>query len=154
MHFLFIGLFLFLLYNWVKPKQPGQNKIIIDDEMVARSISLFKNDWGRPPSGEELEGLIERQIRLEVLYRQALKLNLDHNDELIKRRMEQKVNFITNDLATIKEPSEDTLRAFMAQHSEKYKIPETISFVQIYINPEKRQTARKDAFDLLSKLPA
>jgi parvulin-like peptidyl-prolyl isomerase len=142
-----------LIYYWVKPSQSGQDEIIIDDEMVARSISLFKNDWGRPPSGEELEGLIERQIRLEVLYRQALKLNLDHNDELIKRRMEQKVNFITNDLATIKEPSEDTLKAFKLRHGDKYKIPETVSFVHIYINPEKRTEARRDALAILATLP-
>jgi hypothetical protein len=153
LHFLFIGIFLFLLYQWVKPSQQSQDTIIIDDEMVARSISLFKSDWGRMPSTSELEGLIERQIRLEVLYRQALKLNLDHNDELIRRRMEQKINFITNDLATIKEPSDDTLKAFMQRHGDKYKLPEKVSFVHIYLNPEQRSTARKDAMAKLLTLP-
>jgi len=152
-HFLLIGIFLFLLFDWVKPSYQEQDKIIIDDEIIARSIYLFRNDWGRQPTPEELEGLIERYIRQEVLYRQALKMKLDQNDELIRRRMEQKLNFITNDLSASSNPSDDTLRAFMAGKGDKYKIRETVSFVQIYFNPEKHKDVWKEALNILSSLP-
>lgn len=153
LHFLLIGASLFLLYDKVKPSRGGQDTIIVDDEQVVRGIDLFRKEWGRPPSKEELEGIVDRQIQQEVLYRQALKMNLDHNDELIRRRMEQKLNFITNDLATMQTPSDDTLKAYMAGQGDKYKLPEKLTFFHIYFNPDKRPDARRDASNLLSGLP-
>jgi hypothetical protein len=153
LHFLLIGASLFLLYDMVKPARGGQDTIIIDDDLVKRSIGLFRKEWGRPPSKEELEGLVDRQIQQEVLYRQALKMNLDHNDELIRRRMEQKLTFITNDLATMREPPEDSLKAYMFRHSDKYKLPEKLDFLHIYFNPDKRTDARGDATRVLAGLP-
>jgi len=152
LHFLLIGASLFLLYNRVKPPRGGQDTIIIDDDMVNRSIELFRKEWGRPPSKEELEGLVDRQIQQEVLYRQALKMHLDHNDELIRRRMEQKLNFITKDLATMRQPSDDTLKAYMYRQDGKYKVPDKLSFVHIYFNPDRRTDARGQATDILSRL--
>jgi hypothetical protein len=153
LHFLLIGASLFLLYDRVKPSIGGQDTIIVDDEQVERGIELFRKEWGRPPSKEELEGIVDRQIQQEVLYRQALKMNLDHNDELVRRRMEQKLNFITNDLAAMETPSDDTLKAYMTAQGDKYLLPEKRSFLHIYFNPDKRAQARRDASELLARLP-
>jgi parvulin-like peptidyl-prolyl isomerase len=154
LHFVLIGTFLFLLYDRVKPAGGGRDTITIDDDMVNRSIAIFQKEWGRPPSNEELQGLVDRQIHQEVFYRQALKMNLDHNDELVRRRMEQKLAFITNDLATMSVPPDDSLKAFMSRSGDRYKVQDRISFVHIYFNPDRRREARKDALSLLARLSA
>ncbi len=151
-HFLLIGAGLFLLYEVVSPASSNQEIILIDDEIVDRSILLFQKEWGRPPTQKEFDGLIDRQVKQEVLYRQALKMNLDHNDELIRRRMEQKLNFITNDLATMDEPSEADLESYYQKNQAKYILSPKVSYVHIYFNPDKRSTARADAERILQSI--
>lgn len=154
LHFLLIGMGLFLLYEWVKPANAGEEVILIDDEVAGRAVLLFQKEWGRMPTKEEFDGLIERQVKQEVMYRQALKMNLDHNDELIRRRMEQKLSFITNDLATMEEPTDAALKDYYAKNQRKYQTPPRYSFVHIYFSPDKRPAARKDAEQMLAgKLP-
>jgi len=142
-----------LLYELVSPEASGEDIILIDDEIVNRSVLIFEKEWGRPPTQEELDGLIARQVKQEVLYRQALKMNLDHNDELIRRRMEQKLNFITNDLATMDDPSDAELEAYYQKNQSKYVLSPRVSYIHIYFNPDKRATARSDAENLLKTLP-
>ncbi|MEN9569027.1 MAG: hypothetical protein RL172_258 [Bacteroidota bacterium] len=151
-HFLLLGAILFVLYQWVNPGTANKDAIVIDDEIVTRNISLFEKEWGRKPTEAELKGTIERVIKQEVFYRQALKMNLDHNDEIIKRRMEQKLSFITTDLATMKEPTEPDLKNYYEQHKAKYQLPATLSFSHIYFNPDKRKDALKDAETVLAQL--
>ena len=149
LHFLLIGLALFLLYEWVRPANQGEDVILIDDEIAGRAVLLFQKEWGRMPTREEFDGLIERKVKQEVMYRQALKMNLDHNDELIRRRMEQKLSFITNDLASMEEPTDAELQAFYIKNQGKYQVPARFSFVHIYFSPDKRSAARKDAEQML-----
>lgn len=151
-HFLLIGAGLFLLYEAVSPASSNQEIILIDDELVNRSLMIFQKEWGRPPTQEEFDGLIDRQVKQEVLYRQALKMNLDHNDELIRRRMEQKLNFITNDLATMDEPSRAELEEYYSKNVMKYVAPARVSYLHIYFNPDQRSDARKDAEEVLKSL--
>ena len=153
LHFLLIGAGLFLLYELVSPEASGEDIILIDDEIVNRSLLIFEKEWGRPPTQEELDGLIARQVKQEVLYRQALKMNLDHNDELIRRRMEQKLNFITNDLATMDDPSDAELEEYYQKNQSKYVLSPRVSYIHIYFSPDKRPTARTDAENLLKTLP-
>ncbi len=153
LHFLLIGAGLFTLYQIVSPSDNGKDIIVIDDDIVNRSLIIFEKEWGRPPTREELDGLIARQVKQEVLYRQALKMNLDHNDELIKRRMEQKLNFITNDLATMDEPTNAQLEEYYSEHQSKYIIAQRVSYIHIYFNPDKRSRAKEDAERILNSLP-
>ena len=58
-------------------------------------VQVFAKTWQRPPTPEELRGLIDAYIKEEVYYREALKLGLDRDDTLIRRRMQQKLEFVT-----------------------------------------------------------
>jgi hypothetical protein len=87
-----------------------------------------------------------------VYYRQALKMKLDHNDELIKRRMQQKLSFITHDLANLQEPLEDSLKAYYQRNMGKYQRQAEVSFTQVYFNPDKRRDPLGDAMKLLAKI--
>jgi parvulin-like peptidyl-prolyl isomerase len=145
---------MFIVYYLANPASSSKDTIVIDDELVNRVGILFEKEWGRPPSDSEWAGLLDSEIRQEVYYRQALKMNLDHNDELIRRRMNQKLDFITSDLAQIKNPSENELQAYYTEHKAKYLQQASYSFSHIYFNADKRDRAKADAAALLPTLPA
>ncbi len=145
---------MFILYYWANPASSSKDTIVIDDELVNRVGVLFEKQWGRQPSEAEWKDLVDAEIRQEVYYRQALKMNLDHNDELIRRRMNQKLDFITSDLAQLKSPADNELQAYYAKHKDKYLQQASYSFSHIYFNADKRDHAKADAAALLPTLLA
>ena len=82
--FLLIGLGLFLFYNLVNTEE-AENEIVIDTFLINELAAKWKMKRTREPSLQEIKGLVESYIEQEVLYREALAMNLDHNDEIIKR---------------------------------------------------------------------
>ncbi len=148
-----IGAGIFALYYAINPVSDEKQTIVIDDEMVSRIGSLFQKQWGRLPTDAEWTSLLDNEIREEVYYRQALKMNLDHNDELIRRRMNQKLDFISSDLAQMKAPADTALQGYYLKHKDKYLQQASFSFSHIYFNADKRPHAKADAVALLSSLP-
>jgi hypothetical protein len=153
-HFLLIGAVVFVLYYLFNPVSNTKQSIVIDDELVNRIGNLFEKQWGRQPNDSEWTSLIDNEIREEVYYRQALKMNLDHNDELIRRRMNQKLDFITSDLVQMKEPEDSALQAYYLKHKSKYLLQASYTFSHIYFNADKRAHAKADALALLPSLPS
>jgi PPIC-type PPIASE domain len=154
LHFLLIGGVLFVLYYAVNPLAKQKDIIVIDDELVSRMVTVFEKEWNRSPSTDEMKGILERYIQQEVYYRKALLMNLDHNDEIIRRRLDQKLRFITNDMANLKEPKEQELIAYYEANNGKYLLPREYSFSHIYFSPDKRANAREDALFTLQTLTA
>lgn len=152
-HFLLIGVAIFLIGHMANPVVNNKQTIVIDDEMVNRIGMLFEKQWGRQPSDSEWTSLLDNEIRQEVYYRQALKMNLDHNDEIVRRRMSQKLDFISGDLAQLKEPADTALQAYYIKHKDKYLQMASYSFSHIYFNADKRDHAKADALALLPSLP-
>jgi len=98
-HFLLIGAALFVLFFQVAdPEAVSDNRIVISETDIDRMITLFERKFQRLPTRQELNGLVEAQIREEVLYREALAMGLDQDDTIVRRRMAQKVEFMFNDL--------------------------------------------------------
>jgi hypothetical protein len=144
LHFLLIGAALFILYGL----QNDQSEADID-----RLLSLWEKKWQRLPTEAELDGMIEAQIREEVLYRESLAMGLDQNDAIVRRRLAQKVEFIFSDLASQVEPSDIELTDYLTEHTDKFETPARVSFQQIYLNSDKRgDQVRIDARDLLEQL--
>ena len=153
-HFLLIGACLFLLYGLqVDGVAEQPNRIVFTEADTDRMISLWERKWQRLPNQQELQGLIESQIREEVLYREALAMGLDEGDSVVRRRMAQKMEFISNDLASLAEPDDEQLQAYLDTHADKFAIPARITFSQIYLNADKRgEQVRADAGKLLAEL--
>jgi len=153
-HFLLIGAGLFLLYGLQADDASGQpNRIVFTEADTDRIINLWERKWQRLPNQQELQGLIESQIREEVLYREALAMGLDKDDGVVRRRMAQKMEFISNDLASLAEPDDGQLRAYLDTHAEKFAIPGRITFSQVYLNADRRgEQVRANADKLLTEL--
>ena len=138
-HFLLIGAGLFMLYGWQSDEDAtGLDQIIFTEAKIDQLINLWERKWQRLPTQRELQGLIEQQIREEVLYREALAIGLDKNDQVVRRRMSQKMEFISNDLASLAEPDDEQLQTYLDEHAEKFSIPRRISYSQIYLNVSQR----------------
>ncbi|MCF6223245.1 MAG: peptidyl-prolyl cis-trans isomerase [Flavobacteriaceae bacterium] len=152
-HFILIGAAMFVLYGLVNDKSYAKNTILINDFDVSALISKWKMQWKRPPTEKELQNLINLNIKQEIFYQEALAMNLDHNDEIIKRRLAQKMQFLSNDIAAIFEPTDEDLKAHYNKHADKYMTPTSYSLYQITFSPDKRKDNYKDAEETLKQFP-
>jgi len=153
-HFLLIGAGIFMLYGWQTDDDALRpDQIVFTEAHVDRLINLWERKWQRLPTQQELQGLIEQQIREEVLYREALAMGLDKDDQVVRRRMSQKMEFISNDLASLAEPDDSQLQTYLDEHPEKFAIPGRISYSQVYLNVSQRgEQVNSDAEKLLAEL--
>lgn len=99
---------------------------------------------GRRPSDTELRGLAERYVDEEVLYREALRLSLDKGDPIVRRRLVQKMQFISQDLAHIAEPSDAELEAWIGAHQGKFTTPGRVTIEHLFFSRDRRGEAAKD----------
>lgn len=154
LHFVVIGALFFILYGWVNDERSNQETIYFDDYDMDNLIASWEMQWKRLPSQEELKNLVDLNIRQEIFYQEALKMNLDHNDEIIKRRLAQKMQFLSNDLATFKEPTREALQEYYEANVDKYLSPFEFSFYQIVLSPDYRENPVEDAEKLLKEFGA
>jgi len=147
-HFLLIGVILFLIYGLVNTT-PTQNEIIIDDGLINEIVAKWELQRNRQPTLEELTGLVNEFVEQEVLYREALEMNLDHNDEIVKRRLAQKMEFISDGLAESLQPSEEMLKKYFEDNKDKYSRDPVYTISHVYFSQDKRSDAYIDAKNAL-----
>ncbi len=156
-YFLTIGALIYLLYGLFSKPGSGEpdNTITITAGEIDWMETSWKKRWGRPPTPEERQGLIKAYVKEWVMYREALAMGLDKDDTIIRRRLQQKLEFLTQDLARPAAPAEEDLKAYFITHTERYQTPDLITFTHIFIDPDKRgdQTLR-DAEKIKVKLKA
>jgi parvulin-like peptidyl-prolyl isomerase len=156
LHFLLIGAGLFLLYNALNRGQSdAPREIVLSEARVEALAENVATVWMRPPTAVELKGLIDDYVAEEVYYREAVAMGLDQDDTVIRRRLRQKMEFISEDVAAATEPTDAQLQAYLEQHADKFALPATLTFQQVYLSAERRGYAvRADAEKLLAALQA
>jgi peptidyl-prolyl cis-trans isomerase C len=122
----------------------GQRIVVTDGERQ-RLADQWQVQMGRPPSHEELEGLTEQWIREEIYYREALAAGLDQDDVIIRRRLAQKLAFLSEDLTAARAPEERALRDWHQAHAQRYREPQRFTFSHRYFSTERREDAQADA---------
>jgi hypothetical protein len=154
LHFLLIGTAIFILFYQVgDPEAVAENRIVISEADIDRMITLYERKLQRLPTPQELNGLVEAEIREQILYREALAMGLDEDDTIVRRRMAQKVEFMFNDLIDSAEPTDAELQTFLDENSARFVEPARTSFVHIYLNADKRgEGIETDARELLAAL--
>lgn len=153
--FLAIGALLFAL-DWLRGDGAEDKEIFVSRTEVARLADLWEAQSGRPPSADELEGLVQATVREEVLFREAVRLGLDQDDTIIRRRLAQKMGFLIDDNTRIPEPSPSELSAWFAARRERYEEPSRWSFRHVFYSVDRRgeQSAREQASSDLRLLGA
>ena len=139
LHFLLIGFALFAVSALWPSRDSGSDKLIavtgLEVEWLRRN---WEARWQRPPTETELHGLVNDFVRQEVLYREAIAMGLDRDDQVVRNRMVQKLELLTDDLAAQAQPAEVELQTYMQENMERYLIPERRSFTHVYFNVDRR----------------
>jgi hypothetical protein len=157
LHFLIIGSLIFVLFSIVNKDEidVSGNKIVVTAAEIERLSANWSKNWNRPPTETELKGLVESYIKEEVYYREALALGLDQNDTILRRRLMQKMEFLSNDLAELNQPDESALNKYFLDNEDKYELPPRVSFTHIYFSLDKRGAkVVEDAKSVLTGLNA
>jgi hypothetical protein len=151
-HFLLIGALLFLLFEvFDDPAGSQSSRIVITNGQIEYLKARFAKTWQRQPTGQELQELINGHVREEILYREALALGLDKNDMVVRRRMTQKLELMSDDIAGITVPTDDDLQKYMEEHPESFRIEPQVSFSHVFVSIDKRG---EEAFDEAARLLA
>ncbi len=153
-HFLLLGAALFLVFGlFGKPSGGKPGAIVVTQGQIASMVSGFTSTWQRPPTPEELERLIQDRVKEEVYSREAMALGLDQDDTIIRRRLRQKMEFLSDDVAAQAEPSDAELSAYLQEHRDSFRIERRFTFRQVYLSPERRgESLAQDTAQVLAQL--
>ncbi|WP_158241490.1 peptidyl-prolyl cis-trans isomerase [Novosphingobium sp. TH158] len=133
-HFLIAGLALFAWFAWRGTEaDPASRTISVDKALVTRLAANWQQTWQRPPGKAELDRLIEDHVREEIYYREALRLGLDRDDTVIRRRLRAKMEFLAQSQADALQPDEAELEAWLRANAARYAGDARLSFDQVYI---------------------
>jgi peptidyl-prolyl cis-trans isomerase C len=145
-HFFAAGACIYLAYYIV-----AEPEVVVDDKTVTVTTgeiewlaTVWESRWNRPPTQQELDGLVQQQLRETILYREALGMGLDKDDIVIRRRLAQKVEFLTQDLLQPKAPGEDELIAYFEENIAAYMPEPRITFAHVFFDPDRRGNATLD----------
>lgn len=155
-HFLLLGAILFGVYAYAErgrasAEQPKQIRLTLDD--LSQMVLVFRSQWRRDPTPEELRSLVEDKVQEEILYREALALGIEKDDTIVKRRMAQKMQFLAEDVAAAHEPSREELGTWYEANRDQFALPPRLGFRHLYFSPDRRGAhAREDASAALTRL--
>ncbi len=134
LRFFVIGGSFFLVFAAVSDRRPPPaDVIIITPDRIDQLAAEFTAVWKRQPTGSELEALIDSGVREEVYYREALALGMDRNDTVIRRRMRQKMEFLSDMGADLLEPSEGELQDYLAANAQAFRREPRLAIEQIFL---------------------
>lgn len=134
MHFSVVGLVLFGAYAAMnETTEPQPNKIIVEPKRVAQLKQQFESVWRVPPTEEQTQALIDGFVREEIYYREALALGLDRDDAVIRRRMRQKMEFLTDAGGALLDPDTEELQAYYDTNKATYQRPARVAFDQLFL---------------------
>jgi len=143
-HFFIIGLAIFALAHWLEARST-RYVITIGPAEIARIKTSYTQQYGTPPDATQMRKMIDGSIREEIYLREGLALGLDRNDEIVRRRIAQKYQFLQADMATARQPSDSELLGWFAAHRADFTLPATRSFDQIYYAIDRRGEAAAKA---------
>jgi len=154
-HFLALGAGLFVLFAHVGAEDPAAHRIVIGPGTIEAIDSSFQLAWQRPPTREELDGLVDDHVREEIYAREARALGLDRDDVVVNRRLRQKMELLAASAVEASEPSDADLETWLRDRPERYRLEPRLSFRHVFLSRERRGAATEaDAARVLARLRA
>ena len=135
LHFLVVGALVFVALSG-RPPEAGERRIVVDEMVVASLVNHHVQAFRRPPTPAELDELIRDHVRSEVYYREALRLGLDRDDEVVKKRLRNKMLAIAGAEAEAAQPSDAELQALLSKDPARYALPPRYTLTQRYLGED------------------
>ena len=154
-HFLVLGALIFGVYAWLNPGASAQQvagTVRITDKDVEWLADTWVRQQQRPPTREELRGLVTEYLKEQLLAHEARTMGLDQDDLIVRRRLAQKLEFLVQDTPQQAEPTEGDLRRIYEASPDRFQTPASVSFIEIYFSRERRHDAAADAKATLAEL--
>ena len=146
LHFMVLGLGLFLLYQ-LSDREADDDEIVIDRDALLRHLQyqsvafdraqfeLFLDDM----SARETADLVVEAAREEILYREALAIGLDRDDYIIRSRLVQKLRYLAEGFASDADSlSEEEIEAYFDANRDSYELDPYITLTHVFFNAERR----------------
>ena len=158
-HFLIAGAVIYAGFALMSEPDPAAattgKKLVVTQGEIEWLSAQWDAKWGRAPTEEEMQSLINAHVKEMVFYREALELGLDKEDVVIRRRLGQKLEFLSADLLEPEPPTEEQLRAYFEANIDAYRLDDRMTMTQVFFNPDERgdQTV-EDAKAVLAELQA
>jgi parvulin-like peptidyl-prolyl isomerase len=135
LHFMLIGVVIFAGISVAK----GLNRptVRIDAQELEQLASYWELQTQRPPTRAELASIIHERVDEELLAREAVRLGLDKDDMIVRRRLAQKMAFASEDVAAMAEPSDATLQAFYDKTKDRYATPARLALRHIFFSSDR-----------------
>ena len=155
LHFLVLGAAIYAITGLAGPaaETDARERITVTAGEISWLTTSWQKRWGRPPTREEVAGLVEDRVRETVLYREALAMGLDRDDTIIRRRLAQKLEFLSQDLVATVPPTEEDLRDWFDRHADRYREPALVTFTHVFVDPDRRgERTLEDAEAIASRL--
>ena len=144
-HFLLIGAALFLFFEvFDAPADQQSSRVVITNGQIEFLKASFARTRQRLPTKQELQGLVDGYVREEIFYREAMALGLDKDDTVIRKRLNQKLELMSDDLAGIIVPTDEDLHQFLETHAESFRTQTRIAFRHVYLNVYQRGNSTDD----------
>jgi peptidyl-prolyl cis-trans isomerase C len=156
-HFLLAGILLFAAASLIErsgTKSAGATRIEVSAPEIQRLRDVWMRQWGRAPDSKEMQNLIDEYVHEEVLYREAIASGLDKDDTIVRRRLVEKMEFLSQEFAA-KSPSQEELASYFQANREKFRVPAEVAFSHLYFSTSKRgPNAASDANAALAAFSA
>jgi peptidyl-prolyl cis-trans isomerase C len=132
--FMLGGLAVFLFSSWRgEPADPESRMITLTETQIHQLAANFSQSWMRPPSQSEIDGLIRDYIKEEIYYREAIRMGLDTDDTIIRRRLRSKMEYMAEAQVESERPDDAVLQAWLDKYPQRYAVAVRYSFDQLYL---------------------
>lgn len=154
MHFLVLAAMIFVVYGALDRSGAGKpDEIVVTGAKVEQLASLFARVWQRPPTPQELKGLIDDHVKEEMFVREAINLGLDKDDAVIRRRLRAKMEFFNDAATTFPAPADAELSEYLSANRGKFVIEPMFAFDQIFWSADRHgENVARDALAVLAAL--
>ena len=140
LHFVVLGVALVALHRWVSPPPLGRQIILSEPVLHGLRQDYLRRNGALPTASEEA-ALVQRYIDNEVLYREALALGLDRGDIIVRRRLVQKMEFLTEGVDPLPEPTDAQLQTYLDAHAERYAVDDRVTLTHVFAGTDRHGTA-------------
>ncbi len=137
LHFIIIALLFFVAYQQLNPAEDTGFTITVSEGRQQLLKNQFTERWKREPLPRELQNSAQLYAINEMYLREAKALGMDQGDTVIDRRLKQKMDYMLEDIAATKQPSEQEIEAFYQANADRYMSPVIVSFTQIYLSMDR-----------------
>jgi hypothetical protein len=156
-HFFCLGALIFAAYGRLAPQAAPvaqqRDTIVVTPGRVQQLVHVFQRTWKRQPNPDEFNRLIERYVQEEIYYREAVKRGLDQDDTLVRRRMQQKMRFLSEPSEEELQPTKAELQSYLEANRADFRTEPKIAFEQVFVRDEdEKNVATQRAQRLLKQL--